>query len=134
MHQDCANCPELKTCKKNLTIESCWVGLPALVQEKIAEYAYGAVKGKKTGYISFLTDISPNCDCYPRNDPPVVPDIGILASLDPVAIDQASIDLVNQAAGRDVFRTLYPAVDWAIQLDYAVALGLGSREYELVVK
>jgi len=134
MHQDCEHCPELKTCKKNLTIESCWVGSPALVQEKMVEYACGVVKNKKVGYLSFLTDISPDCDCYPYNDPPIVPDIGVLASLDPVAIDQASIDLVNQAAGKDVFRELYPQVDWTIQLKYAEEIGLGSRKYELVVK
>ena len=134
MHQDCEHCPELKTCKKNLTIESCWVGSPALVQEKMVEYACGVVKNKKVGYLSFLTDISPDCDCYPYNDPPIVPDIGVLASLDPVAIDQASIDLVNQAAGKDVFRELYPQADWAVQLKYAEEIGLGSRKYELVIK
>lgn len=134
MHQDCLHCPEAKTCKKNQTIEACWIGSPALVQEKIAEYAYGAVKGKKTGYINYLIDISPNCDCYPHNDPPIVPDIGVLASLDPVAIDQASIDLVNQAGGKDIFRALYPNVDWEVQLKYAQEIGLGSRKYELVVK
>ncbi len=134
MHQDCENCPEVTTCQKNKTIESCWVGSPTLVQEKMVEYALGAVKGKKVGYISFLTDISPNCDCYDHNDPPVVPDLGVLASLDPVAIDQAAIDLVNQAAGKDVFRELYPNVDWTVQLQYAAEIGLGSGKYELVVK
>jgi hypothetical protein len=134
MHQDCEHCAEAKTCRKNLTIESCWVGSPALVQEKMVEYALGIVKNKKVGYISFLTDISPNCDCYDHSDPPVVPDLGVLASLDPVAIDQASIDLVNQAAGKDVFRELYPKVDWAVQLSYAEEIGLGSRKYELVIK
>ncbi|MBI5698936.1 DUF362 domain-containing protein [Candidatus Saganbacteria bacterium] len=132
MHQDCLNCPEVKTCKKNLTIESCWIGSPTLVQEKLVEYVYGAVKGKQVGYINFIIDISPNCDCYAHNDPPVVPDIGILASLDPVAIDQASVDLVNKAAGHDVFRKLYPAVNWNVQLDYAETIGLGSREYNII--
>lgn len=134
MHQDCENCPEITSCQKNQTIESCWVGSPALVQEKMDEYALGVVKNKRMGYISFLTDISPDCDCYPYNDPPVVPDLGVLVSLDPVAIDQASIDLVNQAAGKDVFRELYPQVDWAVQLSYAEEIGLGSRKYELVIK
>ena len=132
MHQDCANCPEAKECKKNQTIEACWVGSPTLVQEKIVEYAFGATQGKKTGYVSFLTSISPACDCYGFNDPPIVPDIGILASLDPVAIDQASVDLVNKAAGKDIFRKIYPKVDWTPQLSYAEAIGMGKREYELV--
>jgi hypothetical protein len=130
MHQDCKNCPEAKTCQKNKTIESCSFGSPALVQEKIAEYAFGAVKGKKSGYFNFITSVSPNCDCFDHNDPPIVPDIGVLASMDPVAIDQASADLVNQ--GDDKFRALYPNVDWTIQLDYAEKIGLGSRQYEII--
>ena len=134
MHQDCTNCPEVKTCVKNKTIEACWVGSSSLTQEKIAEYAYGAVKDKKAGYFNFIINVSPNCDCYGYNEAPVVPDIGVLASLDPVAIDQASIDLVNQRAGKDIFRQIYPEVDWNIQLTYAEKIGLGSRNYQLVVK
>lgn len=134
MHQDCKNCPEVKTCRKNQNVEACWVGSPELVQEKMVEYACGAVKNKKIGYINFITDVSPNCDCYPHNDPPVVPDAGVLASLDPVAIDRASIDLVNKSAGKDIFREIYPDVDWNVQLRYAEEIGLGSRKYELVVK
>ncbi len=136
MHQDCENCPQAKTCKKNQTIESCWVGPPALVQEKMAEYAYGATKGKRSGYINFLTNVSSNCDCYPSNTPLIVPDIGILASFDPVAIDQASVDLVNKTEGplkgEDKFKTLYPEVDWTVQLDHAEKIGLGSRKYEII--
>jgi uncharacterized Fe-S center protein len=73
-----------------------------------------------------------------------VPDIGIVASSDPVAIDQAAVDLVNQAHGRqdsslnkhfkpgqDKFRAIYPKVDWGIQLDYAEKIGLGTRKYTL---
>lgn len=136
MHQDCAHCPEIKTCKRNLTIDPCWFGDSTLVQEKIVEYAYGAVKNKKTGYISYITSVSPACDCYDHNDPPIVPDIGIIASADPVAIDQACADMVNRSSGRidgpDKFKTLYPDVDWSIQLDHAEKIGLGSRKYELI--
>jgi len=136
MHQDCEHCPELKTCKKNQTIESCWVGSPTLVQEKMVEYVWGATRGKKCGYINFTTKISPNCDCYPFNDPPIVPDIGILASLDPVSLDQACADLVNKAEGRikspDKWRALYPTVDWTEQLTYAEKIGLGTKIYELI--
>lgn len=131
MHQDCENCAEAKTCRKNQTIESCWVGSPALVQEKMVEYAWGALLGKKAGYLNFIINVSPNCDCYPHNDPPIVPDIGVLASNDPVAIDQASVDLVNQAAKQDIFRKIYPEMDWNIQLNYAEKIGLGSRKYNL---
>ncbi|ACN17231.1 ferredoxin (iron-sulfur cluster-binding protein) [Desulforapulum autotrophicum HRM2] len=115
--------------------------------EKMMEYTKGVISGKedKTLFINFITDISPACDCLPYNDAPIVRDIGIVASTDPVAIDQASVDLVNQQQafantrlkhnrepGEDKFRGLYPDVDWEIQLDYAETIGLGTRTYELV--
>ncbi len=105
----------------------------------------GVLKGKedKTLFLNFITNVSPACDCYGYNDAPIVRDIGIVASKDPVAIDQASVDLVNSeqalpdsslktnmASGEDKFRGVYPNVDWTIQLDYAENLGLGSRSYE----
>ena len=113
----------------------------------MVEYALGVVQQKsgKILYVNFLTAISPQCDCYGHADRPIVRDIGILASTDPVAIDQASADLVNRepgnrdsaltktfAAGEDKFRGVYPQIDWEIQLAYAEEIGLGSRAYELI--
>ena len=115
--------------------------------EKMVEYAMGVLKNKqdKSLFVNFITNVSPACDCWPVADAPIVRDIGILASTDPVAIDQASVDLVNKEpalpdscmndgreAGSDKFRTLYPKTDWTIQLAYAEHLGLGSREYKIV--
>ncbi|MCF8033311.1 MAG: DUF362 domain-containing protein [Desulfarculaceae bacterium] len=120
--------------------------VPDFLRRMVA-YTKGVMAGKqeRSAHFSFLTQISPACDCYPFNDAPLVADIGILASRDLVAIDQASVDLVNQAPGlpgtelkhahapgEDKFRDLYPRVDWDIQLEYAQEIGLGSREYELV--
>jgi uncharacterized protein len=116
------------------------------VQEKIVEYALGVAKSKagKIGYVSILMDIAPQCDCYPFSDASIVPNIGILASLDPVAIDQASADLINAqpgiagtllkdtAPGSDKFRDVYPGLDWTVQIKYAEQLGLGSSKYTLV--
>jgi uncharacterized Fe-S center protein len=114
--------------------------------ENMVEYALGAVNGKsdKALYLNFITDVSPSCDCPPYNDAPIVRDLGILAATDPVAVDQASVDLVNQepviqgscldekgAAETDKFKALYPKVDWETQLDYAEELGLGTRNYTL---
>jgi len=113
----------------------------------MVEYAYGAVHNKKGKalYLNFLTQVSPACDCNGYSDTPIVNDVGILASEDPVAIDQASVDLVNQQSGNhasklpknwengeDKFRALYPEVDWSIQLSYAQEIGLGTKEYELI--
>ncbi len=115
--------------------------------EKMMEYTQGVLQGKegKALYINFITDISPACDCLPYNDSPIVRDIGIVASTDPVAIDQASADLVNAEEafagtclkhntlpGEDKFKGLYPDVDWEVQLDYAETIGLGTRKYDLV--
>ena len=105
-----------------------------VAQRKIVEYAMGALKGKKdkSVFFNFLMRITPACDCWDFSDAPMVEDVGIVASRDIVAIEQASIDLVNEAAGRDLFNEKYPAANWPAQLAYAEEMGLGSRAYELV--
>jgi uncharacterized protein len=115
--------------------------------EGMVEYTVGTLKGKekRSLFVNFLTQISPACDCYPFADAPIVPDIGIVASRDPVAIDQASVDLLQTQpilessclkgaplAHPDIIRAVYPKIDWQHQLQYAEELGLGSRAYELV--
>ncbi|MBA7657440.1 hypothetical protein ES703_65378 [subsurface metagenome] len=90
-------------------------------------------------------DVTPDCDCCNWSDVSIVPDIGILASRDPVAIEQASLDLVNAqegikdtalknafSSGKDKFRDLHPTVEGCLQIDYAEELGLGSKSYSLV--
>ncbi len=115
--------------------------------EKMMEYCLGVLKNKKNKafFINFITDISPGCDCLSYNASPIVNNVGVLASLDPVAIDQASADLVNQQKGlsntelkgnlnpgEDKFKGLYPSVDWQHQLSYAETIGLGTRDYTLI--
>lgn len=133
---NCIGCGECVAACRFGAISISWEGKPDIIQEKIAEYAYAAIKGKenKTIFINYLLEISPNCDCYSENDPPIVPDIGFLASDDAVAIDQASLDLVNQAAQQDIFKKIYPYTDGTVQLEYAEKIGLGSRDYELIGK
>jgi uncharacterized protein len=115
----------------------------AKMQEKMAEYAMAVLKDKPTFHINFLMDISPNCDCWNFNDMPIVPNIGITASFDPVAIDKASVDLVNDAQTNkgcvidndhslDKFTSVFPKTDWRICLDYAEKIGLGTQQYDLV--
>jgi uncharacterized Fe-S center protein len=105
-----------------------------LAQSKIVEYAMGVLKGKedKSVFFNFLLRITPSCDCWDFSNAPAISDIGILASRDIVAIEQASLDLVNEKAGKDFFRDLYQTMDWTEQLEYAEKKGLGSREYQLV--
>ncbi|MCA6072481.1 MAG: DUF362 domain-containing protein [Endomicrobium sp.] len=110
-----------------------WSECPSTVQEKIVEYAFGVLKNKKSSYINFLNHISKYCDCFslPENKS-LMEDVGIVAGVDPVAVDQASYDLVNKAYGKNFFRKIYPKIDPTIQLKYAEELGLGARDYELV--
>lgn len=102
------------------------------VQEKFAEYALGAAQDKKLFCITFVNNISPNCDCLSKTEPFIAPDIGILASTDPVAIDQAALDLVLKTAGSDVFKKTHPTIDHDVQLKHAENIGLGTRTYKLV--
>ncbi|MBI2341977.1 MAG: DUF362 domain-containing protein, partial [Deltaproteobacteria bacterium] len=81
-----------------------WNESSKAVQEKAAEYALGAIKGKKTIFINSLTFITKSCDCFKTISKPIIPDIGILVSTDPVAIDRASLDLIRKHAGHDILK------------------------------
>ncbi|AEF93665.1 4Fe-4S ferredoxin iron-sulfur binding domain-containing protein [Desulfotomaculum nigrificans CO-1-SRB] len=142
----CMGCGECTVSCPFGAIEVNWKTEPDVIQEKIAEYTYGVLKHYpgKCGFITFVNNVSPECDCCGWNDAPIVRDIGILASLDPVALDQACIDLINQEHGlpgsrlegqphgSDKFRALWPNVDWRKGLEYAESIGLGTRKYELI--
>jgi hypothetical protein len=99
----------------------------------MVEYAFGSItgKGKKVVYMNFLVNITPECDCVPWSDLPLVPDIGILASADPVAIDAACLDLINRQHG--AINSLAGFTSQGNhQLDYGEAIGLGKKDYELI--
>jgi uncharacterized Fe-S center protein len=145
--QKCAGCSRCITVCPVKAINIQWSAAADLVMRKMAEYAKGALKGKegKAIYINFITQVSPACDCYGYSDAPIVNDIGICASTDPVAIDQACADLVNGARGNegsaltsghdpggDKFRGCWPEIPWEVQLEHGEKIGLGSRMYELV--
>jgi hypothetical protein len=143
----CIGCAECVAICPHEAVRIRWDATARDLQERMVEYLMAAVAGKKgkVGYMNFLMQISPGCDCMPFSDGPIVPDIGILASLDPIAIDQASIDLVNRSRGNstsavgektgegeDKIRAVYPEIDWEMQLEYGERLGLGTRAYRLV--
>lgn len=110
-----------------------WDDAAATVQEKIAEYAAAVVQNKESASINFLNHISKFCDCFSMaKNPPMMEDVGIVAGKDPVAVDQASYDLINKVYGKDFFKELYPDIDACIQLEHAEKLGIGKREYELI--
>lgn len=143
----CVGCGECTTVCPTKAIHMDWATELADFMERMTEYALGAVKGKqqKVGYINFVMNVTPLCDCAPWSDAPIVPDIGILASTDPVALDQACYDLVNAARGNqnselkcnheegaDKFKGVHAHSRGEIQLTYGESIGLGSTTYELV--
>ena len=125
-----------------------WNGSADVACFKVAEYTMAALKDKQHFHISFIIDVSPDCDCWSCNDVPLVPNIGIAASFDPVALDKACVDMVTAAAantdarldapkhgmlqGEDKFKLVHPKTDWKAGLAHAEKIGLGSMNYELI--
>jgi len=123
---------------------------PQLLNRRMAEYAKAVVDGRPQFHISLIVDVSPNCDCHSENDAPILPDIGMFASFDPVALDQACVDacmacepLPNSQLSdnihsegfvdhHDHFRNSRPETEWQSCLEQSEKIGLGSRSYELV--
>ena len=116
-----------------------------LLSYKMVEYAKAAVGDRPSFHISVVNQVSPFCDCHGENDAAIVPDIGIFASFDPVAIDHACIDAVNAAppimmsimaernlVRHDHFTDIHPSTDWRLQIAHGEKIGLGNGDYELI--
>lgn len=121
-----------------------------MLNYRIAEYAKAVVDGRPQFHISLVMDISPNCDCHEENDAPILPDVGMFASFDPLALDQACVDacmkcepLPNSQLGEhmrdphfvdhhDHFTNSTPESEWQSCLSHAEKIGLGTRDYELI--
>ncbi len=142
----CSGCGRCISLCPTSAIQIQWNEESGKVMRKMAEYALAALNEKngKSLFINFITQVSPSCDCYGHSDAAIVPDIGILAATDPVALDQACADLVNQSQGLngtalstghepggDKFRGVHPKIDWEITLEHGEKIGLGTRKYEL---
>jgi len=102
------------------------------MQKAMAEHALGVVKDKKAFYLNVLIGMTTDCDCFAKNQEKVIPDVGIIGSLDPVAVDQAGIDLTIQADQKNLNQLSYPHINGAIQLEHAEKIKLGTREYRLI--
>jgi len=120
------------------------------LNKKIAEYSKAVVDGRPAFHISLVMDVSPYCDCHAENDAPIIPDVGMFASFDPVALDQACADACNKmpvmpgsllddemheehfCEHHDHFTNTSPETNWKSCLAHAEKIGLGSRAYELV--
>lgn len=133
LKNSCIGCGECVIVCRTKAIDTKWNEVLERLHEKMVEYAYGVVKvlKKKIAFINFLIHVTKDCDCLAKDDPRITPDLGILASDDPVSIDRASADLANEAEGRDIFKEKYPDVEWMVQLEYASKIGLGDLDYKL---
>ena len=117
---------------------------------RMAEYTKAVIDGRPGFHISLVMDISPNCDCHPENDAPILPDIGMFCSFDPLALDQACVDACLRQQPlpgsqlydnmhkegfcdhHDHFENSTPESEYKTCLAHAEKIGIGSREYELI--
>ena len=145
--EKCAGCGECITACPQKAIQIQWNETIPVFQEKLVEYATAALKGKEETslFFNFVWEISAICDCNPHSGAPIAPSLGIVASTDPVAVDQAAVDLIchpprevrealhlSYETMENPFEKAYPKTDWTIHLKHAERLGLGLREYDLV--
>lgn len=146
-HDKCVGCGRcIAVCPKD-AVRIDWDETTTNLNCKIAEYTKAVVDGRPCFHISLVIDVSPNCDCRSENDMAIVPNVGMFASFDPVALDMACVDAVNaqtplrgsaaddahaKAHVHDHFQRLHPDTNWRSCLEHGEKIGIGTREYELI--
>ena len=146
-HDRCVGCGRcIAVCPKD-AVRIDWDETTTNLNCKIAEYTKAVVDGRPCFHISLVIDVSPNCDCHAENDMAIVPNVGMFASFDPVALDMACVDAVNaqtplrgsaaddehaKAHVHDHFQRLHPDTNWRSCLEHGEKIGIGTREYELI--
>lgn len=147
-HNKCVGCGRcIATCKKEAisTVEDAAMDDFCM---KMAEYAKAVCQNRPTFHINVVMDVSPYCDCHGENDTPIIPDVGMFASFDPVALDMACVDACNKMPviqnsmitdnekhghhHEDRFRAANPNTNWKVTMEHSERIGLGSMEYELI--
>ena len=146
-HDKCVGCGRcIAVCPKD-AVRIDWDESTTNLNCKIAEYTKAVVDGRPCFHISLVIDVSPNCDCRSENDMAIVPNVGMFASFDPVALDMACVDAVNaqtplrgsaaddahaKAHVHDHFQRLHPDTNWRSCLEHGEKIGIGVRDYELI--
>ena len=143
-HDKCVGCGRcIAVCPKD-AVQINWDESTTNLNYKIAEYTKAVVDGRPCFHISLVIDVSPNCDCRSENDMAIVPNVGMFASFDPVALDMACVDAVNaqtplrgsaadgDTCDHDHFQRLHPDTNWRSCLEHGEKIGLGTRDYELI--
>jgi len=127
----CIGCAECIAVCPNKAVNIPWSGAPAEdVRKRAAEYAFGAVKGKKAVYINFVVRVTKGCDCTPDSEI-IGKDVGIVAGTDLVAVDKASYDLCFEKHGKDIFKEA-TGHDGTNILDYGEEIRLGKKDYKII--
>ena len=154
MHIDHNKCLGCGRCIGACNFDAIHSGYDAATKDfncRMAEYAKAVVDGRPNFHISLVVDVSPNCDCHRENDVPILPNIGMFASFDPLALDQACVDaclkqtplpnsqLTDAMAKEgfcdhhDHFENTTPNAEYKTCLEHAEKIGIGNRAYELIV-
>jgi uncharacterized Fe-S center protein len=132
----CIGCAECVAVCRFDAVQYDWKQESEILQKSVAEHALGVMKGKegRAAFFNFLLSMTKDCDCFDRaNMPTMVPDIGIVASTDPVAVDKAAIDMVETSGGRRLPELIgNRLLDWRHQIEHAVKVGLGRADYECI--
>ncbi|MFO7676030.1 MAG: DUF362 domain-containing protein [bacterium] len=123
----CTGCGGCLAVCPQAAIQVKWNSASSTVQRKMALYARAVLLGRRAFHFNFAVNITPNCDCFPQTEKPLVPDVGVFGSDDPVACDQAAYDRVKPGLDE-----LYPHLDPGILLEASEQAGIGSRRYRLV--
>ncbi|MBA7626929.1 Ion-translocating oxidoreductase complex subunit B [subsurface metagenome] len=133
IQEKCIGCGEcIASCNFD-AVKYNWGTGSAELQKRVAEHALGVMEGKKDKafFLNFLFDMTKGCDCFGTKQNRIIPDVGILASNDPVAVDQATLDLTREKFGESLAEKSEPDLDASIQLEHAERIGLGSSRYRL---
>lgn len=144
-HDKCVGCGRcIGVCPKD-AIEPAFDEANDVLNCKMAEYTKAVISHRPNFHISLVIDVSPFCDCHSENDIPIVPDVGMFASFDPVALDLACADAVNRQpavagsllekhghAHHDHFKDVSPDTSWKSALEHGEKIGIGSMDYELI--
>jgi uncharacterized protein len=130
----CIGCGECLAVCPSDAVQYNWGIESEELQKRMAEHALGIVSEKRGRlyFFNFLFTMTKDCDCWNEPQESIVPDVGILASDDPVAIDQATLDLTSGTSKKNLGRKSYPQLDPEIQLAYGESIGLGRRKYNLI--
>ena len=148
-HEKCVGCGRcIGVCPKD-AVEASFGASNDILNYKMAEYSKAVIQNRPHFHISLVCDVSPNCDCHAENDIPIIPNVGMFASFDPVALDVACVDACNrqpviagsvlsehkvnvQEENHDHFHITHPDTNWKSCIEHAEKIGIGSQEYELI--